>query len=87
MFRLLFAGDEFWNAHGLSEAGVSFRELPKTFKSDVAWIWGTAPVWTLPYCMQFLIASGSTFKTSILPVFYLSVPQETWNEGHGYRTD
>lgn len=44
MFRLLFAGDEFWNAHGLSEAGVSFRELPKTFKSDVAWIWGTAPV-------------------------------------------
>nr|BAC85334.1 unnamed protein product [Homo sapiens] len=56
-------GDKLQSLHGLTEAEASCREISRTFKSSIPWIWGTTPAQIPPCFMQIFIADGPTSRT------------------------
>ncbi|XP_030790610.1 uncharacterized protein LOC115898781 [Rhinopithecus roxellana] len=64
-------GDKLQSLHGLTEAEASCREISRTFKSSMPWIWDTTPAQIPPCFMQFFIADGPIFRTrnSNIPIY------------------
>lgn len=56
-------GDKLQSLDDLTEAEASCREISRTFKSSIPWIWDTTPAQIPPCFMQFFIADGPISRT------------------------